>query len=90
MALGLDLGGLSVMIDVKQAADIASQYLISLFPNKAFSIQLEEVELSEDGKYWYITLSFKERPVSGFKNYKLFKINAETGQVHSMKIRKVA
>lgn len=81
------------MIDVKQAVDIASQYLISLFADKAPSnIQLEEVELSEDEKYWFITLSFTETVpfLVPRKSYKLFKINADTGQVQSMKIREVA
>jgi hypothetical protein len=84
------------MIDVKQAADIASQYLLSLFADKnPTNVQLEEVELSEDEKYWLITLSFMEQsPLSPIiprkKSYKLFKINADTGQVQSMKIREVA
>ncbi len=82
------------MIDVKQAVDIASQYLISLFADKNPSnIQLEEVELSEDEKHWFITLSFTEMVlfiVQPRKSYKLFKINADTGQVQSMKIREVA
>jgi hypothetical protein len=82
------------MIDVKQAVDIASRYLISLFADKAPSnVQLEEVELSEDEKYWFITLSFMEMLpflVNPRKSYKLFKINADTGQVQSMKIREVA
>ena len=82
------------MIDVKQAVDIASQYLMSLFADRLPSdIQLEEVELSEDEKYWFITLSFREAYFAGIpprKNYKLFKINADSGQVQSMKIREVA
>jgi hypothetical protein len=82
------------MLDVKQAVDIASQYLIALFADKAISnIQLEEVELSEDEKHWLITLSFTESQQILFpprKSYKLFKINADTGQVQSMKIREVA
>ena len=82
------------MIDVKQAVNIASQYLISLYADKAPSdVQLEEVELSEDEKFWFVTLSFTERLsylINLRKSYKLFKINADTGQVQSMKIREVA
>ncbi len=82
------------MIDVKQAVGIASQYLISLYgADIAPSVQLEEIELSEDARYWYITLSFAEKLpsfVNPRKNYKLFKIDGSSGQVQSMKIREVA
>jgi len=82
------------MIDVKQAVAIASQYLTELFPDKSpANTQLEEVELSEDEKYWFVTLSFTgtiQGVIPLGKSYKLFKINADSGQVQSMKIRKVA
>ncbi|MDF5717484.1 MAG: hypothetical protein PUP93_27370 [Rhizonema sp. NSF051] len=66
-------------------------------------ILLEELELSEDKNFWLITLGFN-RPVLKTKNplfpelvaspeykreYKLFKIDSETGEVQSMKIRQV-
>ena len=58
-------------------------------------LQLEEVELSDDEKYWFITLSYPlPSPVPLLnlppkKDYKIFKIDSKTGQVRSMKIRKL-
>ncbi|MDY6781174.1 MAG: hypothetical protein SW833_01235 [Cyanobacteriota bacterium] len=67
-------------------------------------IRLEEVELTEDRKFWWVTLSFaslepesQQNPLRGVVNfspklermYKLFKVNSETGEVESMKIREL-
>jgi len=43
------------VLDVKQAAEKATQYLAALLP--ATDIRLEEVEISDDERYWHITLS---------------------------------
>jgi hypothetical protein len=85
------------MIDVKQAAQSASNFIAGLYSNETISdVRLEEVELSEDGKHWLITLSFP-LPASlgvmylgGARQYKLFKVDANTGEVLSMKIRDVS
>lgn len=45
-------------IDVQQAAEAAVGYFQKFFPNVS-GFSLEEVELSEDEKYWLITLSFE-------------------------------
>jgi len=82
------------MVDVRQAASTATNYLVNLYPQQTLSnVQLEEVELSEDEKYWLITLSY---PVTHNllnmqirREYKVFKVDAATGQVRSMKIRKL-
>jgi hypothetical protein len=94
------------MIDVKEAVRIATGYLKQLYePAQLHDILLEEVALSDDEKYWYVTLGFS-RPVAstnpiqaltetfmksqGIVNqteYKVFQIDAATGQVRSMKIR---
>ncbi len=84
------------MLDVKEAAKRASEYFAALYPPQSVSnVQLEEVELSDDGQYWLITLGY---PLSGLdalmgsggrKEYKQFKIDASTGDVKSMKIRKI-
>jgi hypothetical protein len=53
------------MIDVKSAVNAACQYLESLqdFMGKSSQdLRLEEVELSEDRRFWLITLGF-EQPV---------------------------
>lgn len=84
------------MLDVKEAATRASQYFASLYANQNISnVQLEEVEISDDGKYWLITLSYPVPPELAALNfnfkrkYKVFTIDAQTGEVKSMKIRKV-
>ncbi|EDZ93214.1 MAG: hypothetical protein P5702_13995 [Limnospira sp. PMC 1291.21] len=65
-------------------------------------LRVEEVELSEDDQSWLITLGFT-RPADRLEDplgevletsryrreYKIFKVDAETSQVKSMKIRQV-
>ncbi|MEG4349657.1 hypothetical protein QUA74_07930 [Microcoleus sp. LAD1_D3] len=93
------------MVDVRSAVGAAQQYFISLQDMIGFGtedLRLEEAELSEDKKHWFITLGFI-RPVDKTINpvadllairnyereYKVFKIDATTGEVQSMKIREV-
>ena len=84
------------MLDVKEAAQRASEYFAALFPQDlAAKARLEEVELSDDGQYWLITLGYPT-DTSGLllattkpREYKQFKIEAATGKVVSMTIRKV-
>jgi hypothetical protein len=80
------------MLDVKEAAQRASQYFASLYADQDVSnVQLEEVELTDDGQYWLITLSYPSNAVfiDVDRNYKVFKVDAKTGEVKSMKIRNV-
>ena len=87
------------MLEVKEAVKIATDYIQSLFSEKQIpELRLEEVELSTDQKFWEVTLSFVVREptaylslgdAAGSREYKVFRVNAETGQVQSMKIRKV-
>ena len=84
------------MIDVKQAVGAAVQYAKDLLGAEQ-NPTLEEVELSPDDRYWLITLGFEPRfsplvALSGtrpLREYKLFRVDAESGQVVSMKIRSV-
>ncbi len=84
-------------IDVKTAVESANRYFRSLAGmigsiNELSNIRLEEVELSDDKRYWLITLGFdrSDRSIlSSDREYKLFKINSETGEVEAMKIREV-
>ncbi len=84
------------MIDVKEATDKAKAHLISFFP-EAEQVQLEEVELSEDKACWLITLSYEGVSSSVASSmlvgksllYKIFKLDAESGEVLSMKIRNI-
>jgi hypothetical protein len=86
-------------VDARAAANAAATYFKELYPTvTAFS--LEEVELSEDGANWLITLSF-EIPVSPRQGgilaqfqppktkFKVFKVDTKTGKVIGMKIRKL-
>jgi len=91
------------MLNVKEAVKTAAEYFASLYDESTYSdLQLEEVELSEDEKYWLVTLSYAygeasqtqvaamlNLPVSKPRKYKQFRINAENGQVQAMTIRKV-
>jgi len=84
------------MIDVKQASDKAREHLVTFFPD-AEQVQLEEVELTEDKAHWYITLSYEgvshsvasSLLVGKSVRYKIFKLDAESGDVISMKIRDI-
>ena len=96
----------SEKLDVKQAANLALQYFADLYPNEHFAdVALEEVEMSEDEKFWLITLGFtappplqpsRTKPIATLfgppgpvRKFKVFKVNARTGKVVSMRIRKL-
>lgn len=85
-------------VTAKQAAQAAVKYLNEVCaPPTIENVLLEEIELSEDERYWQITLSFKQYPASGLseiwdaaeKKLRLFKVDARSGKVVSMKIRPV-
>ncbi|MBM3702084.1 MAG: hypothetical protein FJW63_03670 [Actinobacteria bacterium] len=87
------------MIGVKEAAKNAYEYMKEIpgFEER-IDIVVEEVELSEDEstgkKYWLITLGYPVgfnilQPTSRSKEYKIFKVDADTGEVLSMKIRNI-
>lgn len=74
------------------AVQRAMQYLRSLMTDVR-SPRLEELELSDNERFWFVTLSFDEpaHGVLGYatRSYKIFKIDALSGEVRSMKIREV-
>jgi flagellar basal body P-ring protein FlgI len=75
------------MIDAKQAAKTAADYLTQIV-GTVHNVRIEEVELSQNELEWTITLSYSEDPYSfGGKQYKVFRINTNDGKVMSMKIR---
>ena len=84
------------MIQVKEATEKAKEHLQVFFP-EAERIQLEEVELSADKVYWLVTLSYEglsssvasSMLVGKSLQYKIFKLDAESGEVISMKIRDI-
>ena len=83
------------MVDGKQAVGKAMEYVKAVYDlSQVTDLMLEEVERSEDGKHWYVTLGFTpHEPASGEttfeRTYKVVKIVVETGEVLSMKIRKL-
>lgn len=90
-------------IDVKAAVQSAIDFARPLFPSGNYEISLEEIDRSEDEKYWLITLGFERRKGALSKKvaelnqllypekerYKIFQVNTRTGEVRSMKIRAV-
>jgi hypothetical protein len=86
-------------IEVRKAVGLARQYLQEVLGLQISStdILLEEVELSEDGKFWLITLSYPGPPPSsigdllarnmGNRTYKVVRLRSDTGEFVSVKIR---
>ncbi len=93
------------MTEVKEAVSAAAAAAQKFFADKKLiDMQLEEVEMSDDQGFWLITLGFLVpdlTPLSGIetmihmgedkylRKYKVFKVDANTGKVVSMKIREV-
>jgi hypothetical protein len=81
-------------MDVKKATEKAVEHFKKFYPNVE-KVQLEEVEITDDDKYWNIVLSYENEettPLSYLqvgqqRTFKVFKIDANTGMVRSMKIR---
>ncbi|NTV46428.1 MAG: hypothetical protein HGB11_07910 [Chlorobiales bacterium] len=92
------------MLDVKQAIAAARKAASEFFEDASLiDLQLEEVEFDTARNVWLITLGFNvpnRNLMKGIgavignerqyiRKYKLFMIDALTGQVKSMKIREV-
>lgn len=91
------------MLTIKQAVEIATNHLRELYSaDKLLDVLLEEVSVSDDRKYWKVTLGFS-RPIEAKdltslmqaigaqhkREYKVFEIDRSTGEVKSMLIRAV-
>jgi len=87
------------MIEAREAVKKAIDYLTALYPDQDLgTILFEEAELSDDEKFWLITISFRRLTPSagvgesvfvGDRSYKVFKLLAETGEVRSIKNRPI-
>jgi len=91
-------------VDVKEAVGKAMDYLKDMYRIDQFKdVLLEEVDLSEDNKFWNVTIGFTRRQESTsggpmatligqsteFKReFKIFQIDAENGALRSMRSRK--
>jgi hypothetical protein len=63
-------------IDVRNAVQSVKQYIAEyqdVLGRNLDDLKIEEIELSEDNKYWLITVSFNYEQVSN--NYKTYTVN---------------
>ncbi|MBM3333634.1 hypothetical protein FJY63_03140 [Candidatus Sumerlaeota bacterium] len=79
------------MIDAREAVRRVSEYFRDLQVGKEdLEVELEEIEMTEDQKFWLITLSYRRAfligPPAREKHYKVFKVDANTGDVMWMRI----
>ncbi len=72
------------MIDVKEASQRSIEYLKGLI-EKIYELTLEEVELSDDEQFWFVTLGYNKEQAGYLRVYKQIKILAEDGKFISMK-----
>lgn len=85
-------------ITAKEAVLAATGYFRDVTAN-AGAVTVEEIELTDDGKYWLVTLGvvapiLNPHPLAALVPqaevaYKVFKVDAKTGLVKSMKLRHV-
>ena len=83
-------------MNVKQAVRAARQMLESLYEgDEIFNVRVEEVEQAEDERSWLITLGFDPTPLARVdlihpaRQFKQFRVNAQSGKVQAMRTRKV-
>ncbi len=74
-------------LTAKKAAEIATRYLAEMKNLRVYDISLEEIELADDRKSWLVTLGHPRSYLGTMKDYKIIKVDAETGEVLSMKMR---
>lgn len=87
------------MIGIKEAVNVAKDFVKNVFETDLPELSLEEVQRSDDDKFWLITVGFtRERNglpqlakvVNPYERvYKTIKINAENGEAISMNIREI-
>ena len=85
-------GRLIPMISVKEAAEKAAEYFTALYDDQFKNVLLEEVELrGVIGSLPSATTVPLFAPIfrKGPRAFKVFKVDNETGEVVSMKIREV-
>jgi len=85
-------------INAKTAAEAAAKYLQETVGLRGTQVYVEEIEHIDGDEEWAVTLGFyQEAAPSNFgvvmygekkeKEYKIFRVDSETGEVLSMKIR---
>jgi hypothetical protein len=77
------------VLSARDAALIAANYVKALI-RETHDILIEEVEYESKAGRWFITLSFYVGVMAmGRRDYKIFTLDAKSGEVLSMKIREV-
>jgi hypothetical protein len=89
-----------LQIDLRQAVKTAIRFFTDSFHlEKPVNVQLEEIEMSEDGFHWLITVGYDQLnstltkplkfmvPTVVSRKYKIVKVDAQTGRPVSIKIR---
>lgn len=82
-------------ISAQEAAQAAAKYYVEVSGDTSSMLKVSETDLSEGGHYWLITLSIinPSNPLAvygygvGRSEYKIFKVDAKTSEVVSMKLR---
>ena len=85
-------------VDVKTAVRIAAAYFDQLIQRRYSDLGVEEVEKTDDDRFWLVTVGYTVAsadlsPLAALHNhstreYKIIKVDAQSGEAVSMKVRK--
>ena len=85
-------------VDVKSAARIAVAYFDQLIQRRYSDLAIEEVEKTNDDRFWLVTVGYTvvstdRSPLAALQNqpareYKIIKVDSQSGEAVSMKVRK--
>jgi hypothetical protein len=81
-------------VSPKEAVDAAMAHFAEI-TGITDGVVTEELETTGDGKYWLVTLGFRDKvgpraySLTEQKSYKQLKVDASTGRVLSMKVREL-
>jgi hypothetical protein len=82
-------------MEIRDAVGVAAKYISEILSVPPARLLLEEVELSEDERYWYITFSYPTPRdpddlavyVTTPRSFKTVKMNASNGRLEAIRIR---
>ncbi|MGA2967094.1 MAG: hypothetical protein ABSD64_12850 [Terriglobales bacterium] len=86
-------------VDVKAAVRIAAAYFDQLIQRHYSDLAVEEVEKTDDDRFWLVTIGYNvvstdRSPLAAFQDkltsreYKIIKVDSQSGEALSMKVRK--
>lgn len=73
-------------LTAKEAAEVGVKFLAELKNLAKYDISLEEIELTEDTSCWLVTLGYPRGGLDTEREYKIVKVEAQTGEVLAIKI----